>query len=729
LPGELSAFGKAIVRDSPMKTAYLLLLAPVVLVWHSALCLGESTADKFLFPNGKEIYVGADYYPEHWPEDRWETDLQLMKEAGFNVVRVGEFSWVLFEPKDGEFDFSWLDRWFDLAEKYEIKVIIGTPTAIIPAWLARKYPETLSQKADGTRTVWGGRRHNCFSDADYHRLSDRVVRKIAEHYKSRPNLVGWQIDNEFGVTDCRCAKCEVGFQKWLEARYGSLDELNRAWGTHFWGQRFHAWGEIPIPDARVGEWAISNPSASLDWQRYVSDQNIDFLRDQVEVLREVCPSSQFITHNFMGLHASIDYYDLAKTIDFVGWDNYPKLSPSIPYDSSLSADVMRGLKKENFLVMEQTAGPPGWNVFTRSPQPGELRKICYQQLAHGADGQIWFRWRSCTAGREQYWHGLLGHDGKAGRRYREAAQLAKEYKDLAPHLVGTTVRSKVGILYDYDSIWALEIQNGYPGASHLQAIRWYYNALLRAGVGVDMLRPGDDLRNYRLVFAPHLHVLSDKLANQLVEYVRDGGVLLTDCRTGVKDESNLVHDRTLPGALSPALGIEINEYESLRLGIQDDEEVKYEIVGENQLDGKYTAVRYADWITPTTAIPVARYVVPQLSSYAAATRNEYGKGIGWYIGTVVDDSDFYDQVVDKVLADANVQPVLRPPSGVEVSLRSNAISGLLFLINHADHDVDVQVPAGRQELISGKLTTITLTLKPFGVAVIDWPVSELAASR
>ena len=288
---------------------------------------------------------------------------------------------------------------------------------------------------------------------------------MGEHYAHHPQVVGWQIDNELGGSDCRCGKCRAAFRDWLQKKYVSLDELNRAWGTHFWGQRFHDWDEIPVPDDRTGDWAISNPSASLDWQRFTSNLNVEFLNAQVKILRETCPRSQFITHNFMGLHRGVDYYELAKQLDFVSWDNYPMLSPRPQYDSSLAADFMRGLKKQNFLIMEQTAGPLGWSMFSRNPQPGELRKICYQQLAHGADGQFWFRWRTCTVGREQYWHGLLGHDGKAGRRYHEAAQVAHEIRPLGPRLGGTTIESRVAIVYDYDSMWALEIQKGYPGAS------------------------------------------------------------------------------------------------------------------------------------------------------------------------------------------------------------------------------------------------------------------------
>jgi beta-galactosidase len=500
--------------------------------------------------------------------------------------------------------------------------------------------------------------------------------------------------------------------------------VNRAWGTHFWGQRFGAWAEIPIPDDRTGEWAISNPSASLDWQRFMSDMQVGFLNRQVGLLRKVCPQSQFITHNFMGLHNSLNYYDLAKNIDFVSWDNYPKLSPAIPYESSLAADVMRGLKKRNFLIMEQTAGPLGWSNFTRNPPPGELRKICYQQLAHGADGQIWFRWRTCTVGREQYWHGLLGHDGKPNHRYREAAQVAKEYRRLAPYLAGTTPQPQVAIIYDYDSIWALKIQPGYPEASHKDAIMRYYDALFRAGVNVDIVQPGDDLRDYKLVLAPHLHVLPDSVAKQLVEYVRAGGVLLTDCRTGVKDKTNLAYDRTLPGLLMPALGIEINEYESLNLSITDKEAIIYKIHADEHLGKTYTAIHYADWINPISAEAMARYDQPHLRQFAAATRNKFGTGTGWYVGTIVSETEFYDKIVMSLLKDAGIRPLVVPPPGVEVGIRSNSKRELLFLINHTEKEQAVDRPKGSRDLLGEMAAKTSLTLEPFGVAVIELPVTN-----
>jgi beta-galactosidase len=296
--------------------------------------------------------------------------------------------------------------------------------------------------------------------------------------------------------------------------------------------------------------------------------------------------------------------------------------------------------------------------------------------------------------------------------------VAGEYRRLAPVLAGTTPQPQVAIIYDYDCIWALKFQQGYPEASYKAAISRYYDALFRAGVNVDIVRPGDDIRAYRMVLAPHLHVLPDSVATQLVDYVRGGGVLLADCRTGVKDKTNLAYDRTLPGLLAPALGIEIHEYESLKLGISDKEEVTYKIHADPQLGGDYTAIHYADWITPTSAEVMARYDQAHLRDFAAATRNKLGKGKGWYVGTIVEEPKFYDKLVARLLEDAGVKS-FNPPPGVEVATRSGDKHELQFLINHTEEDTSVKVHAGDRELLTGEVTKESLTLKPFGVAVIE----------
>ncbi len=661
------------------------------------------------------MLIGVDYYPEHWPRDRWETDARLMKEAGFNVVRLAEFSWINMEPEEGRFEFGWLDEAVTLLGRHGIRVILGTPTAVMPAWVARKYPETLRQQPDATRIVWGGRKHNCFTSGAYRLLSERITRAMAEHFASSPHVIGGQTDNEFGGGECHCDTCLAGFQDWLRRKYGTLDALNRAWGNHFWGLNFTTWGEITFPDNRTGEmWAMGNPSACLDFKRFTSWLRVRFQADQVRILRAICPDD-FVTHNFMGLFSDLDYYDLAEDLDFVTWDNYPIWfdEPDIPYSASLAADVMRGLKSKNFMIMEQTAGPCGWGSFGRNPWPGEIRKIAYQQLAHGSDGQIWFRWRTCTVGREQYWHGLLGHDGRPLRRYDEAAQTAREFRKLEDRLRGTTVVSDVAILYDYDNLWSLGFQPGYEGNSLQAAILRYYNALSRVGVNADLVNRQADLAKYKLVLAPDLNVMPDETARKLVSYVEKGGVLLADCRTGIKDCNNLCHERTLPGLLSPALGIRIEEYSAL------GSNVRYAVKGEAGLDGSYNAIRHTDWVTPDGAETLARYSEQwHMKPFAAVTRNRLGKGQGWYVGTVIEQESFYDALIAQLLKGADIRPVVDPPNGVETSIRQGQGKKLLFVMNHTDQPATVNVPEGKAELLSGGRTDKTLRLDRFGVAVV-----------
>ena len=654
------------------------------------------------------MFIGVDYYPEHWPVSRWATDAALMQKAGFNVVRLAEFAWAFMEPEEGRFEFGWLDDALDVLRERGISAILGTPTAVMPAWCARKYPETLAMQKDGTRIVWGVRKNNCFTSGTYRLLSERITRAMAEHFAGTRNVIGWQTDNEFGgYPMCFCHTCRADFHDWLRRKYKTLDDLNRAWGTHFWGHRYGTWAEITLPTDEGSH----NPSACLDWRRYISWLNVRFQRDQVRILRE-CRPKHFVTHNFMGLYADLDYYALAKDLDHVSWDNYPVWGkPSVPYDAAAAADVMRGLKRKNFWIMEQTAGPGGWGSFGRNPRPGEIRKVAYQQLAHGAEGNIWFRWRSCTAGREQYWHGLLGHDGKPLRRYREAAQTAREYHALARELDGTTLKPKVAMVYDYESLWAVRIQPGFPKNNYHDAMRRYYNALFRAGVNVDMVKPTQALGGYRAVLAPDLYVLPDAVAHSLSDFVKAGGVLLADCRTGAKDETNLCRDRTLPGLLSDALGITIEEYEAL------SDDMEYAVAGKG-IAGRFTAVQYADWLTPKGAEVLAGYQQWHIKKFAAATRNRFGKGTAYYVGTVMKEEAFYDALVADLLKSARVRPILTPPEGVEVVVREGAGKRVLFLINHTEEKKRVSVPAGKRELITGRKTGQMIELGAYGVAAI-----------
>jgi beta-galactosidase len=705
------------MRKQRIKIVTLLLVFISFLIGQNKIIAQYNRTDLNVLPDEGGMLIGVDYYPEHWPEERWETDLRLMKEAGFNVVRLSEFAWVLFEPSEGNFEFEWLDKFLRLLPKYNLKAILGTPTAVMPAWVARKYPETLATMENGQQIVWGARKNNCFSNGTYRLLSERITRAMAERYHDHPSIIGWQTDNEFAGPVCYCHQCRNSFQDWLRTRYVSLDSLNEAWGTHFWGHKLQTWGEIQIPDCNgEGRWdASGNPGTCLDWQRFNSWLNVRFQHDQVRIIREICPDDHFITHNLMHFRPEVSYYDLGEDLDFVSWDNYPVWEKPAPgYGPAMAADLMRGIKQKNFLIMEQTAGACGWGSFYRNPRPGEIRKIAYQQLAHGADGQIWFRWRTCTAGREQYWHGLLGHDGRALRRYEEAARIAGEYRKLERFIKGTTVNSEVAIIYDYISRWSLTGQPGYPENDVVEVIRRYYDAFYRAGINVDLISPESDFSDYKLLLAPDLVVLPDKLADRLNEYVQNGGVLLADCRTGVKTETNLAWPKTLPGKLSPVLGIEIQEYGTIT------PDFSYKLFSKGLFKDTLTAIHYVDWIIPGSAETMAGFDQWHLKDFAAVTRNEYGNGIGWYVGTVAEEELFYDGLINRLLNDAEIQPFIELPAGVEASVREGNGKRILFLINHTEQKQTIDLPEVKKELISDRKVDGSITLGFYDVAVFEF---------
>jgi beta-galactosidase len=674
----------------------------------------NNTTGKIYAPDGN-MYLGVAYYPEHWPEQRWEQDLQLMKQAGFNVVRLAEFSWALMEPSEGKYDFSWLDRFLNRLTDFQMSAILGTPTAAMPAWLAHQYPHVLIQTADGAKTSWGSRQQNNFTSPDFLRLANGVVRAMANHYKNHPAVVGWQIDNElWGPYDFSSATLSA-FQQWLKQKYQTLEKLNAAWGAHFWGNQLTHWRQITIPDCEgAAFWDVrGNPSACLDWNQFHSHLLVSFLSSQAAIIKSTVSPKHFVTHNFMAQSTPVDYFRLAAPLDLVSLDNYPVwYGPRINYLSAFTADLMRGLKSGNFLVMEQQAGAAGWGVFHRNPRPGEIRLIACQMLARGADGQLWFRWRTSTAGREQYWHGVLGHDGIPGRRYEEIKQTVSEFRQLQAVLKGTTVKAEAAILYDYATAWSLKSQPGYEGNTYEAALLRYYNALFRAGVNVDVIHADADFSGYKLLIAPHLVVLPDHRAHRLNRFVENGGVLLADCRTGVMNENNLAHARTLPGLLSNTLGISIPEYEAIT------EDFSY-IVQNSTANQTFTAHRYGDWIAPTTAAVRFRYREPHLQPYAAVTRNTWQQGIGWYVGAVVKEEIFYDTLMRQVLHDARISTFVNLPNGVEAVVRQSESKRILFLMNHSTEEKVVDAIPGQRDLLNGLPAPPRIVLPAFGVAVME----------
>ncbi|MFN8565047.1 MAG: beta-galactosidase [Anaerolineae bacterium] len=438
----------------------------------------------------------------------------------------------------------------------------GFATALVYAALSR-----LISHDDGRRVTFGLRREYCPNHTAYHDHCRAIVEQMAQHYGGHPAVIGWQIDNEFGDR-CYCPTCAAAFQNWLRDRFGSLDAINERWGTVFWSHIYTEWEQIPVPLAAAGS---PNPGLALDYFRFCSDSYVAFQQKQIDVLRQHCPG-QFITHNLMGFaYDQIDYFALARPLDLVAWDNYPRFQWNMtkapdPMLPAIGHDTMRGLKRRPFWVIEQQAGPAGWDIIAPTPRPGELRLWAYQAIAHGADGILFFRWRTARFGTEQYWHGILDHHGRPGRRYEEVRRMGVEIAALADRLEQTRPKPRVAIILSYDSRFAFQIQGQNPEFHYPSHIAEIYRALHTAHVPVDIVSPDADLSAYRLVVAPALHIVTEAIAANLRRYTAAGGVLLVTARSGVKDEANRVVDQPLPGLLSELCGVEVDEYDSLPPG-------------------------------------------------------------------------------------------------------------------------------------------------------------------
>lgn len=656
------------------------------------------------------FYFGVDYYPEHWPESRWPLDAQLMAEAGINVARLGEFAWSVMEPQDGVFDFAWLDRAIGVLAARNIKVVLGTPSATVPPWLWQKTPDIALVNEAGIPLNYGSRRDYSPTNAAYQQHVVRIVRQMASRYRDNPNVIGWQIDNEFGDR-CYSERSRRAFHEWLRRKYGTLDALNERWGTRFWSHVYTDWSQIPAP--RSTTHAPHNPSPVLDYYRFMSDTYVAIQQLQIDAIRETCPPRQFITHNCMGFgYDKINYFDLAAPLDFVSWDNYPRgfwvaQAHIDPAPLALSHATIRGLKRKGFWVMEQQSGPAAWTVMPPMPRPGEIALWAYQAIAHGADGIVFFRWRSCRFGAEELWHGILDHDGKPRRRYAEVKQMGEQVARWGALLAGTEVRAAAAIMLSYDSRFAFQVQPNSPDFSYGQHMLTYFAALHRQNIAVDIVAPDADLTGYKLVIVPALYITEDDTVARLRAFTENGGTLVITTRSGVKDHSNVVVDLPLPGLLAPLCGVEVDEYDSLLTGH----------TRKLRFDGEGCATAWCDILHPTTAQVIAHYDEDYYAGQPAVTLNAVGTGQVIYAGTI-GDAAFVRSLVSHVCLLAGVSGLLTTPPSVEVTARWKGEQRLLFVLNHSNQPQPVSLDQRYRDLLTGEQVAGTVELRPKRVMVL-----------
>jgi beta-galactosidase len=659
------------------------------------------------------IEFGVDYYPEQWDRTRWETDARLMSELGVDVVRMGEFSWFKFESAIGRFDFDWLDEAIDLLARYGIKTIIGTPTAAPPRWLITSDESILPVDANGITRGFGGRHHDCHSNRTYRIHCKRIVLAMANHFRDNPDVIGWQIDNELGNSHdnlCTCQSCQLAFQGWLENRYHSIDALNNAWGTCFWSQNYDAFSQIPVPRITPNS---HNPSLLLDWKRFCSDLIVDFAQDQIEIIREKCPH-QFITHNLLWFSDKVNYYDLGQNLDFVAHDQYPEgywflNEEKTPSVIASMLDFIRAVKRKTFWIMEQQSGMAGWELLGKNPRPGQLALWTAQSVAHGADTVVFFRWRTCTFGTEEFWHGILPHNGVPGRRYEEIRKVIAQLRPVMHDVNGKCPKGEIAIVFDYDQEWALRIQPHHPKLNYISAVRSYYEALYRKNIPTDFINPKDDFVGYKVIIAPLHFILDTVIEKKLRRYVEEGGALILTMRTGVKTEANTCRtDGSLPCGLVDVMGIEILDYDCLR-----DFDIPIVWASGNDAKDDDRGSWWSDILNVHRDTEIlATYGAEFYRNTAAITMHNYGKGSAYYVATQPSPS-LMKKIIDRIIFSTGLKSLMETANGIEATHRTGDKYDYLFILNHNDISQDINVP----ELWSSISGDNASEIMPYGIRI------------
>lgn len=650
------------------------------------------------------MLLGVDYYPEQWDISIMEEDLANIKELGSNVIRIGEFAWHLMEKEEGKYDFSFFDTVIKKANEYGLKVIFGTPTATIPAWLVKKYPEILSEFENGEKRTFGGRHIYCFNSEVFYKYSEKIIRELANHYKDEKNIVAWQIDNEFGHEDsdeCYCPKCHRAFQEFLRNKFNnSIDELNKTYGTTFWSQEYNSFEEIPVPKKTI---TTHNPALRLDWERFRSKSIVDYSNFQVELLKSIIPDCVVI-HDFPGggLDKHVDYSKVAQKLNVVAFNNYPvwggQKEPIPPHEIAFGLDYIRGLKRENFWITEAIMGAQGHDITGFLPRPNQAKMWSCQGMARGCSSLIYFRYRGATKGAEQFCYGILDADNKKRRKFYEVKDFFHniiKYEDILEH----PIKSKVAIVYDYDSLASFRIQKQSILLDCHQEMKKFYKPFYDSNIMVDIISEDKDFSEYKILILPVMIIWKKELTEKVKEFAKNGGIVVMTYRTAVKDiDNNLTLGEMLPVGYNDFVGAYVEEIESLQ------EYNSLDLEGEgvfNEIKGKGGVFR--DMLVSKGAEVLFRYNDKFYDTFSAVTKNSYGKGKVYYIGCSPEEA-ILKLIVDDILNSAELSKILSPDN-VEIVVRENGDKQIKIYINHNDYEVKVE----------------NICLKPFEYKIINLP--------
>jgi len=666
----------------------------------------KANAQATNYPTAPPLLLGAAWYPEQWPESQWDIDLAKMEAANLHLARVGEFAWSTMEPEEGHYDFTWLDHAIAKAAAHHIVIVLGTPTAAPPAWLTTKYPETLRIDENGVRDEHGNRAQFSFVNTKYREFCRKVAGEMAKRYGHNPNVVGWQLDNEYG-NDSFDPQAKAEFHAFLKKKYGTIQSLNARWTTAYWSETYDNFDEIPVRPKD------ENPALLLDWRHFVSEVWKSYSVNQIEAIRPLADPRQFITTNTMGWFDNFDEYVLHSVLDIAAWDDYVGAPVYDPFDNGARHDLTRGFKRKNFWVMETEPAFVNWRPTNNPLNKGQVRDMAWQAIGHGADAVEYWQWRSDLNGQEQYHGVLVGADGNPAPVYDEVKQIGDEFNKAGAALAGTQPLAEVALLDDYDSRWAINFQRHSEKFDPVAELVDFYKPLSEAAQTVDIVSPDAPLDQYKFVEAPALNVLPQATADRLIAYVQQGGNLLLGPRSGMKNEYDGLNPQLQPGPLRDLVGGHVEQFYALEKDVP--------VVGDL---GSGTSKVWAEQLSiqnpETKAILTYGPSNGWLDNQPAAITRKVGKGSITYLGAWFDDA-LLAKLTNQLLQQAGVQPKIpNVPAGVEVCIRVKGTRQVAILINHTTAEQQVALPKAATDLLaSGTPSVSAIDLPKYGVAVVE----------
>lgn len=546
-----------------------------------------------------------------------------------------------------------------------------------------------------------------------------MAKRLADRYQNHTALVAWHVSNEYNGY-CYCDNCEREFRNWLQKRYGTLEKLNTVWYTSFWGHTFYDWEDIVAPSG-LSEEQPGNKSyfqtISLDYRRFQSDSLLECYLIEYEELKRVTPQIQ-ITTNLMGTYYGLDYFKWAKHLDIVSWDNYPSIDTP-PSHTSMSHDLMRGLKSgQPFMLMEQTPSQQNWQAYNALKRPGVLRLWSYQAVAHGADTLLYFQLRRSIANCEKYHGAVIEHAGHEHTRvFRESAEIGKELQVLSDHILDSRLSSKVGIVYDWENRWAIDLSSGPTKLlDYVNEVHKFYDAAYQLHIQTDMIGVEEDLNSYEVVIAPVMYMVKPGFAERVEQFVQQGGTFITTYFSGIVDEQDMVQVGGYPGELRKVLGIWAEEIDAL-LPDQFNQVVINDTKG--YLQGEYQCSILCDLIHSEGAEVVATYGSDFYAGMPSLTVNSFGKGQAWYVASSCEPRMLQD-LLRTVFAEKQITPVLDAPAGVEVTMRSKEDQSFIFVLNHNPEPAAIPLQGEAYvDLLSGETITGVCEIPGRGVWILS----------